>query len=198
MNTRGLGLIAVSVALSLALEFMPLHLPFFPLSFDALDLGEIPIMLLAIYRGGKEAMVGAVILWLELNFIGGFVPIGPLFKLIALASAISGIELAIRVTRRMSAYSPYIIFAVSSAIRVLTAVLANYILVAFFMPGFLSYIAPIFGVSVLLYYLFFTGIFNIIQNALSIFPALIATRALIRSHTVKLERVFWKGQSENT
>jgi len=195
MNTKGLGLVAVTVALSLALEFLPFHLPFFPLSFDALDLGEIPIMVLAIYRGGKEAMVGAVILWIELNFIGGFVPIGPLFKFIALASAISGVELAIRATRRISAFSPYVMFAASSAIRVFTAVLANYILVTFFMPGFLSYITPIFSVSVLFYYLLFTAIFNIIQNALSVFPALVTTRALIRSHVVNLERPFWRVKS---
>ncbi len=160
MNKRELSATAALTAASVILETLPLKLPFPLLSYLTFDLGEIPVFFLLFYSGLYPSIVSSLALFITLLALGQFAPIGPAFKLLALVSALLGAYPLAKKRIRLA-------FASSTALRVAVMAFANYFLIEFFMPGFLSYLNFPDFLSPLDTLLILTSIFNIFQNIIS-------------------------------
>jgi len=164
---RHLALITTMVAASMVLELLPIKL-FFPLlPYLTFDIGEIPIFFLAFYAGVKDGVLASIALTVLLFMFGTFVPIGPLLKFAAVLSGITGAWTGIKIRRSL-----YMSFTLSTVLRIAVMTLVNYVVIEYFVPGFLeflphyiTFLTPMITVLVL------TALFNIIQNAVSFFPA---------------------------
>ena len=168
MNKKELSATAALTAASVILETLPLKFPFPLLSYLTFDLGEIPIFFLLFYAGFYPSLMSSSALFITLLAMGQFAPIGPAFKFLALASALTG---AYPLAKKKVALA----FASSTALRIVVMTLANYFLIAFFMPdflnylivpGFLNFLTPLDALLIL------TAIFNIFQNLISFGVAL--------------------------
>ncbi|MGC9208868.1 MAG: hypothetical protein ACP5GH_03310 [Nitrososphaeria archaeon] len=160
MNRKELALTSILSAAAAVLEILPLRVPFPLLSYLTFDFAEIPVFFLLFYAGPASAAISSFALFIALMGLGSFVPIGPLFKLIALLSAICG---AWPLARR----SPIASAVTSAALRTLIMTAANYALIELLMPGFLAYAPRFFGLSPLSSVLLLTAAFNVIQNSYS-------------------------------
>ncbi|MCL4344174.1 MAG: hypothetical protein M1291_04365 [Thaumarchaeota archaeon] len=167
MEKKRLALITTVVAASAVLELLPLKL-FFPLlPYLTFDIGEVPIFFLTLYDGITDGAIASIALTVLLFFFGTFVPIGPLLKGAAVISAIIGAWAGIKIKR-----SPYLSFILSTLLRIIAMTAFNYVLIEYFVPGFLtflpkyvSFMSPMVAVLVL------TALFNILQNIISFIPA---------------------------
>ncbi len=167
IEKKRLTLITTVVAASAVLELLPLKL-FFPLlPYLTFDVGEVPIFFLTFYDGITDGTIASIALTVLLFMFGTFVPVGPLLKGSAVISAIVGAWAGINVRRSAS-----ISFTLSTLLRVVAMTAFNYTLIEYFMPGFLVFLPKYLGfmppmVAVLL----LTGLFNVLQNIISFFPA---------------------------
>ncbi|MFP3133492.1 MAG: hypothetical protein RXO33_03530 [Nitrososphaeria archaeon] len=175
MNKKNLAITAVFSAAAVIFEALPLKVPFPLLSYLTFDIAEIPIFFLLFYNGIESALVGSILLAIVLMGLGSFVPIGPIFKFLAVASGIAG---AAPVYKKSLIGS----FITSTLLRVVVMTFANYVLIEFYMPGFLSYVSEFFGFNPLESVMILTAIFNIIQNSFSILIAYVLYKK-IKSRT---------------
>ncbi|MEM0122932.1 MAG: hypothetical protein QXI38_00325 [Conexivisphaerales archaeon] len=167
IEKKRLALVTTVVAASAVLELLPLKL-FFPLlPYLTFDIGEVPIFFLVFYDGITDGAIASILLTVLLFIFGTFVPIGPLLKGAAVISGIIGAWAGMKVRR-----SAYISFVLSTLLRVIAMTAFNYVLIEYFVPGFLlflpkyiSFMSPIVAVIVL------TALFNILQNIISFVPA---------------------------
>ncbi len=164
MHKKDLTITAIFSAAAVILEALPIKLPFPLLSYLTFDLAEIPVFFLLFYSGPKPALLSATLLAIVLFGLGSFVPIGPAFKFFAVASSVLG---ATPLFKKSLAGS----FVVSTISRVIVMSVANYVLIEFFMPGFLSYVGEFAGLNPFNSILILTAVFNIIQNSFSFFIA---------------------------
>ncbi len=164
MNKKELAITAVFSAAAVIFEALPIKIPFPLLSYLTFDIAEIPVFFLLFYNGPKSALLGAALLTLVLLGIGSFVPIGPAFKFLAVASSILG---AAPLFKKSLAGS----FVISTLSRIFVMGFANYALIEFYMPGFLSYVGDFLGLNPIESVMVLTAVFNVIQNGFSFFVA---------------------------
>ncbi len=160
MNRKRLALTASLTAAAVVLEASPIRFPFPLLPFLVFDFGEIPAFVLALAYGPYEATASALGLAAVLFALGQFVPIGPIYKLLAVESAILGIWAGLRFGQGFA-------FIVSTLIRTAVMTVANLLLVELFMPGFLQFVPDIPFMNALTALAVLLILFNILQNALS-------------------------------
>ncbi|MFP3261333.1 MAG: hypothetical protein RXP28_00560 [Nitrososphaeria archaeon] len=164
MNKKELAITAVFSAAAVIFEALPIKIPFPLLSYLTFDIAEIPVFFLLFYNGIESALAGSLLLAIVLMGLGSFVPIGPVFKFLAVASGIAGAA---------PLYKKSLIgsFITSTLFRVAVMTFANYVLIEFYMPGFLSYVNKFLGFNPLESVMILTAIFNVIQNGFSILVA---------------------------
>ncbi|MGC8661276.1 MAG: hypothetical protein ACP5TZ_02075 [Nitrososphaeria archaeon] len=167
MEKKRLALVTTVVAASAVLELLPLKL-FFPLlPYLTFDIGEVPIFFLTFYDGITDGAIASIALTVLLFIFGTFVPIGPLLKGAAVISGVMGAWVGIKIRR-----SAYISFALSTLLRIIAMTAFNYVLIEYFMPGFLVFLPKYAGfMSPIAAVLLLTALFNILQNAISFIPA---------------------------
>ncbi len=168
-------------ALSYALGMIQVPFPLVP--FLIFDLGEIPAAAALMAGSPTASIVAALVYFGVLNFIGQFVPIGPIYRLAALLSMLAGLYPFSRggppSGSRLAAA-----FALSTAIRVAVMTVLNYLLLTALFPGLLGVAASAayrylhVDVSPLELVLGLTAAFNVAQSAISVLPASVAARAL--------------------
>ncbi len=90
---------ALAVLLTTLSQAMGLNFPVIP--YLQFDLGEIAILLAFFIFGPVPALVSSFIEFLTLMAIGQNVPIGPLFKLMAVISSLVGIWLGVAIVHRV-------------------------------------------------------------------------------------------------
>lgn len=167
MEKKRLALVTTVVAASAVLELLPLKL-FFPLlPYLTFDIGEVPIFFLTFYDGITDGVIASVALTVLLFIFGTFVPIGPLLKGAAVISGIMGAWAGIKIRS-----SAYISFALSTVLRIIAMTAFNYVLIEYFMPGFLAFLPNYVSfMSPMVAVLALTALFNILQNIVSFIPA---------------------------
>jgi len=172
IERKRLTLITTLAASSAVLELLPIRISFPLLPYLTFDVGEVPIFFLTLYDGITDGIIATAVLTAVLFLFGSFVPIGPLFKFTAVFSAIAGAWAGMRI--RESIYLPFIF---STILRVIAMTAFNYVLIEYFAPGFLTLLPEYFGfMQPIVAVLLLTGLFNVLQNIISFFPAYAAWR----------------------
>ena len=169
-------------ALAYVMSFV--KIPFPPLPYLVFDLGEIPVITLALVSSLQAGLAASIVYYGILNVTGEFVPIGPLMKLIAVASLLVGLYPIRRSLSRARIASS---FALASAIRISVMTLANYVVICILFPGFLDMAAKSLSVFLgqrlldpISLVMIFTGFFNLIHTIVSFFPSVAAAKLIRR------------------
>ncbi|MDW8021315.1 MAG: hypothetical protein RMI78_01625 [Nitrososphaerota archaeon] len=163
------------------------HYPIIPyLRFEA---AEIPVVLSFLILGPEAAFLSSVIYWVILLLVGEFTPIGPIMKFTALSTMILGLWLGFRICR-----SPRVCLIAGSCLGCLFRVLAmsafNYVILMMMFPQFLEFaaasISAVLGAEFLSHIpaiaavMVFTAIFNVLHVILSMVPAYLLVKYMVR------------------
>jgi riboflavin transporter FmnP len=187
---------ALAIILTTVSQALLLRFPLIP--YLQFDLGEVAILLSMFILGPVPALISALVESAALMFVGQFVPIGPLLKLVAILSSLLGIWIGLRTATKIHSVtlSRLLGFGTAAGVvsRVLLMTVANYllILVVFTVPGLMFLVAPfqLIGITLtvtnaLFLVLLFTGVFNALQLAfVSAISALIIHSSQIRNSRV--------------
>jgi riboflavin transporter FmnP len=174
---------ALALVLGSASQSLGLNFPVIP--YLQFDFGEVAIILAFFIFGPAPAVVASVVEFVGLMLFGQNVPVGPVLKLFALVSTVSGLWLGSKVVSMMRGGGLGRLVGsggvFGSAVRALVMTVPNFYLFQFYYsPAFVqatvSYVQPSFaaigiqisGGNFLVPILFFTGIFNVLQMALVI------------------------------
>lgn len=162
--------------------FSTVPFPLIPYLF--FNFGEIPVVLAFFIYGPEVGFSAMLLLWLVQNFVGTFVPIGPLMQLAALSSMLGGFYLASFLSDRLRLGSKGFItiaFVIGMTIRVAVMSVVNYIVIGILFPSFTNMaakaITATLGIPVsatlggLFVILTITAVFNVIQTFLSSAPS---------------------------
>ncbi|MHA1617627.1 MAG: ECF transporter S component [Candidatus Njordarchaeales archaeon] len=170
-RTREIAITAVLTALSIALALSPMEYPFAPLPFLKFDIAELPVLAVSAMLGPVYALLSTVILAL---FYVPRDPIGALFKFLAILSTALPLSLVTYVGLKSTRKKliAYFMGIISIVTRSLIMTLANYVLIPIlYIPGIpLETVASWFGMN-LFTFLGFIFLFNIIQGAINVIPA---------------------------
>lgn len=187
---------SIFAAIAAILAILPLSFPFPIITFLKFDLAEIPIVLALLLYGFPPALLATIVYWIILLGFGSFSPIGPTMRFLATTSMIVGI------------YGGYVMFReerielnpsalpiaagtlVGMVFRVLVMTLANYVVLIMLFPDFLSYavndVCKALGWSFssneeAVFWVFtFVAAFNVLQTILSVVPAVVIVKAVLR------------------
>lgn len=183
---------AASCLASLAalLAILPLSFPYPIIPYLKFDLAEIPVFLAFLLFGPRAGMFSATIYWLVLLLVGAFSPLGPTMKFMAVFSTLIGLWVGFKL--RPSPRIGFILgFALGCAIRVAVMSMFNYLVLMYVFPGFLELATASISVSLglkisdsvvaLAMTMIFTAIFNILHVPLSIIPAYLVVKSLMRA-----------------
>lgn len=182
MRKLAIAQVASIGALAYVMSFV--KIPFPPLPYLVFDLGEIPVITLALASSLQVGLAASIVYYGILNITGGFVPIGPLMKLIALASLMVGLY---PIRSSLSKGRVAASFALASAARISIMTMVNYVVIVILFPGFLSLATkslsvflnqrPLDPISLVM---IFTAFFNLIHTVISFFPSIAAARLIRR------------------
>ncbi|MFI5421403.1 MAG: hypothetical protein ACHQ1H_10595 [Nitrososphaerales archaeon] len=167
---------ALAILLTAVSQFLGLNFPVVP--YLQFDFGEVAILLAFFAFGPVPAVASAFVEFVTLMGLGQNVPIGPVFKLLAILSTIGGLWLGIAIMRRTSpnintgvVLGTSLFFGLISRAAILTV--ANYYLILFVYQlapteGFLTSTFKLIGITMtssnaLGLILIFTAIFNCLQ-----------------------------------
>lgn len=168
---------ALALVLSAASQALGLNFPLIP--YLQFDLGEVAIILAFFIFGPVPALISSLVEFGGLMVFGQQVPIGPLLKLVALVSTVSGMWVGARVSGRREGVSMGRLLGWSAAagalFRAAAMTLPNYFLIVYLygleaIEGFLRAPFSLVGVSLggpdaIAVILGFTAVFNVIQLA---------------------------------
>ncbi|MEM1655899.1 MAG: ECF transporter S component [Nitrososphaerota archaeon] len=182
---------AASCLASLAalLAVLPLSFPFPIIPYLKFDLAEVPVFLAFLTLGPSAGVFSAAVYWLVLLFVGAFSPLGPTMKFAAVLSTLIGLwaGFKLRPSRGMG-FILGIIFG--CIIRVILMSVFNYLVLVYMFPGFLEFaaasISAFLGLRIvdelaaLPLIMIFTAIFNVLHVPLSIIPAYLVVKSLIK------------------
>jgi riboflavin transporter FmnP len=193
MNARAIKLVASAsclASLAALLAALPLSFPYPIIPYLKFDLAEIPVFLAFLLLGPWAGMLSSIVYWLILLLIGSFSPLGPTMKFAAVLSTLIGLWAGFRI--RASPRTGLIIGgALGCVIRVAVMSAFNYIVLVYIFPGFLEFAAA--GISAFLgleisdalaaltMSMIFTAIFNVLHVPLSIIPAYLVVKSLMRA-----------------
>ncbi len=176
-------------ALAALLATLPLYLHFPIIPYLRFEAAEIPIVFAFLLLGPEPAFLSSVIYWIVLLLVGEFTPIGPTMKFVAVFTMLLGLWAGFRVHK-----SPKAGLLIGSCLGCLFRVLAmsifNYVIVVIMFPefieiaaasisaflgtGFLSYVPALIAI------LTFTAIFNILHVIISITPAYLLVKYIVK------------------
>jgi riboflavin transporter FmnP len=193
MNVRAIKLVASAsclASLAALLAALPLSFPYPVIPYLRFDLAEIPVFLALLLLGPWAGMLSSIVYWLILLLVGSFSPLGPTMKFAAVLSTLIGLWAGFRI--RASPRTGLLIGGVlGCAIRVAVMSAFNYIVLVYVFPGFLEFaaasISAFLGLEIsdtlaaLTMTIIFTAFFNILHVPLSIAPAYLVVKSLIRS-----------------
>jgi len=177
---------AIFGSLAAAITFLKLEIPFPILPYLKFDFAEIVDVLAFLIFGPVVGLFATTIHWLILNFNTNWPIIGPLTKYAAVLSMVLGFWGGSEIYKRLASLSVrnlmIIMFILGSLVRVFIMSLAN-IIVIYFIYGqpFFQYanflLNKVLGwslqnnLTVMIWILIFTSIYNIIHVIISILPA---------------------------
>ncbi len=193
MKTRTSLLVSSSTCiggLAALMAALPLYLYFPIIPYLRFELAEIPVVLGFLVLGPETAALSSVVYWLVLLLVGEYSPIGPTMKFTAVICMVLGLWLGFRLRR-----SPRTGLLIGSCLGCLFRVAAmsafNYVVIVIMVPSFLetaaASISAVLGISfpneltAFLAVLGFTAVFNIIHTILSIAPAYLLVKAVIKA-----------------
>ncbi|MDG6939816.1 MAG: hypothetical protein JRN39_05375 [Nitrososphaerota archaeon] len=172
---------AVFGALAVVITMINLFVPFPPLPYLSFDLGEVPVLIATFLYGPVGGSISLFEYWAILQAIGPFRPVGPVLRLLATGSTVLGIWLASKLYAKLAPKGGIrgfsgLSFTVSSLFRVPVMTAANWVVLLFLFPGFLSFAystlgkfigSGVSGGSGLVLVMLFTAAYNLIQLAIS-------------------------------
>ncbi len=167
---------ALAILFTAVSQFLGLNFPLIP--YLQFDFGEVAILIAFFAFGPAPAVAAAFVEFVTLMGLGQNVPIGPVFKLLAILSTIGGLWLGVTVMRRTSPYiktgvilGTGLLLGLVTRAAILTV--ANYYLLLFIYglgptEGFLASTFKLIGITLtssnaLGLILIFTAIFNCLQ-----------------------------------
>jgi len=176
-------------ALAALLATLPLYVHFPIIPYLRFEAAEIPIVFAFLILGPEPAVLSSIIYWIVLLLVGEFTPIGPTMKFIAVFTMLLGLWLGFR-TRRSPKVSLFIGSCLGCLFRVLAMSIFNYVIVVIMFPEFIGIaaasISAVLGTGFLSYVpvlaavLVFTAIFNVLHVIISITPAYLLVRYIVR------------------
>lgn len=205
-KTFRLVLSAILASLATFMTLSQLVFPFPVLPYLRFELAEVPVVAGFLLLGPAAGLTSAAIYWGILNFVGEWVPIGPLMKLLSLAPTLIGLWIGLevyqRTLRKRGGAALHFGVGVSFGIlsRVMVTTILNYVLLGYMFPFFLELaavsiraatgidLAP--GTSALIGALAFTAVFNIIHTFISVIPAYAIARAVVRAGIVEGQKIW--------
>jgi riboflavin transporter FmnP len=171
------GLFAsLAIILTALSQFAGLNFPIVP--YLQFDFGEVAILLAFFAFGPVPAIASAVVEFVTLMALGQNVPIGPVFKLLAILSTLGGLWLGVAVVRKISPFSKRGVTLGSSLglgliFRAVVMTVGNYYLIVYVytiagIVGFVTASFKLVGITItstntLALVLTFTAIFNCLQ-----------------------------------
>lgn len=183
---------AASCLASLAalMAILPLSFPYPIIPYLRFDLAEIPIFLTFLLLGPRAGIFSSIVYWLILLFVGSFTPLGPTMKFAAVLSTLIGLWAGFRLRP-----SPRMGLALGGVlgcmIRIAVMSVFNYLVLIYVFPGFLELatasISAFLGSRIsddliaLSMSMIFTAIFNALHTPLSMIPAYLAVKSLMRA-----------------
>ena len=167
---------ALAVLLTAVSQLVGLNFPLIP--YLQFDFGEVAILIAFFAFGPVPAVAAAFVEFLTLMGLGQNVPIGPVFKLLAILATIGGLWVGASIMRRTSPYiktsvilGTGLLMGLISRAAILTV--ANYYLILFIYglaptEGFLAGTFKLIGITMtssnaLGLILIFTAVFNCLQ-----------------------------------
>lgn len=176
-------------ALSAIFAMLPLYLYYPIIPYLRFEAAEIPVVLAFLILGPEAAFISSGIYWIILLLVGEFTPIGPTMKFVAVLTMILGLWLGFKTHK-----SPRICLIMGSCLgcffRVLAMSIFNYVIAVIMFPEFVEFaaasISAILGAEFLFYVpaiiavLVFTAIFNILHVILSMVPAYLLVKYMVR------------------
>ena len=188
---------AVMGSLAVVLTFAGLEVPYPPLPYLKFDFAEIPIVLALLIYGFPPALLATIVYWIILLAFGSFSPIGPSMRFLATLSMVLGLYAGYVMFREEKVeLNPSALPLVAGSIvgiifRVLVMTLANYVVLIVLFPEFMGMaindVCKALGWSFnspeeeVFWVFAFIGIFNVLQSLLSIVPAALLVKAIVRS-----------------
>ena len=193
---------ALSILLTTLSQALGLNFPVIP--YLQFDFGEVAIILAFLFFGPVPAVFSAFVEFVTLMIIGQDVPVGPLFKIIAILSTIGGLWTGIAIAKRVSTEAKRgtilalsLVFGMIFRAAVMTV--PNYLLVVGAFQGTVEYVTAGFrllGISLtssnaLQLILGFTAIFNCLQLLLVFVIAYFLMRTPQLKHLLRSNRMAW-------
>ena len=188
---------SVFAAMAAILALLPLSFPFPIITFLKFDFAEIPIVLALLIYGFPPALLATIVYWIILLAFGSFSPIGPSMRFLATLSMVLGLYAGYVMFREEKVeLNPSALPLVAGSIvgiifRVLVMTLANYVVLIVLFPEFMGMaindVCKALGWSFnspeeeVFWVFAFIGIFNVLQSLLSIVPAALLVKAIVRS-----------------
>jgi len=188
---------AVLGALSMVLTLLEIRFPFFPIPYLMFEFAEIPVIVAAMMYGPAGGAISAFEYWVLLQMAGRDAPIGPALKFLAVGSTVLGVWCGGWLHRKLGMKPGLVRFAVLSsalgvAFRVAVMTAANWYILAFLFPGYLTFAKGMLGttlgmtfaddLSALAMVLVLTAAYNVIQMAISVLPSLAVCSAALAKH----------------
>lgn len=177
-------------ALSALLAVLPLYLRYPIIPYLRFEVAEIPAVLAFLILGPGAAFISSAIYWGILLLIGEFTPLGPTMKFTALFTTILGLWLGFKIIRGSPRASLIAGFCLGCLFRVLAMTALNYVILTMLFPQFLDFaaasISAVLGSEFLSYIskvsavLIFTAIFNVLHFILSMVPAYLLVKYMVR------------------
>lgn len=195
---------ALSILLTILSQLMGLNFPIIP--YLQFDFGEVAILLAFFLFGPAPAVTASAVEFLTLMAVGENAPYGPILKIIAVLSSLSGLWIGMRVGRFASGTSTIrSVLATGMGLgvlfRVLFMTIANYYLIVFLytISGTVGLVeAPfkalgiaISGSNALVLILGFTGVFNCLQLVLVFAISYFLVRLPQLRHSARTGRLAW-------
>lgn len=183
---------AASCLASLAalLAILPLSFPYPVIPYLRFDLAEVPVFLAFLLLGPEASIFSSIIYWLILLLVGSFTPLGPTMKFVAVLSTLIGLWAGFRL-RPSGEMGLALGGVLGCMIRIAVMSVFNYFVLVYMFPGFLELaaasISAFLGLRIsdnlvaLTMSMIFTAIFNALHTPLSIIPAYLVVKSLIRA-----------------
>lgn len=191
LNSATQKLAAVALFGSLSTVMTSISTVPFPLiPYLFFNFGEIPVVLAFFVYGPSVSFSSMLLLWLIENFVGTFVPIGPLMQLAALSSMLGGFYLGSLLSDRLKLGNRVFLIsalAIGMTFRIAVMSVVNYVVIGILFPSFTNIAAQAItltlGIPVsptlggLFVILAITAVFNVIQTFLSSIPSYLVALA---------------------
>ncbi len=197
---------AIFGSLAAAVTFLNLEIPFPILPYLKFDFAEIIDVLAFLIFGPIVGLFATTVHWLILNLHTEWPVIGPLMKYIAVLSMVLGFWIASELYKRFSkpsmSYLMILMFILGSLIRVLSMTLANVaVIYLIYGPPFFQYASFLLNktlglllqndLSIIIWILIFTGIYNVTHVMISTLPAYSILRYITPVFTSAQQSSIW-------